>query len=94
MSVFVRSGNPIRKPQVWLRQADNENVVYDPETSAVHILNATATAIWVLCDGETTADEMVEAVCELSGLPREVVVEDLRRILLQFEEAEILAWTD
>jgi hypothetical protein len=94
MSVFLRSGNPIRKPQVWLRQADNENVVYDPETSAVHILNATATAIWVLCDGETTPDEMVEAVCELSGLPREVVVEDLRRILVQFEEAEILAWTE
>lgn len=92
MSILVRKGNPIRKPEVWLRQADNENVVYDPETGAVHILNATATAIWVLCDGETTPDEMVEAICELSGLPREVVVEDLRRILLQFEEADILSW--
>jgi hypothetical protein len=93
MSILVREGNPLRKPEVWLRQADNENVVFDPETNAVHILNATATAIWVLCDGETTPDEMVDAVCELSGLPREVVVEDLRRILLQFEEADILTWT-
>ena len=92
MNMLVRKGNPIRKPDVWLRQADNENVVYDPETSVVHILNATATAIWVLCDGETTPNEMVEAICELSGLPREVVVEDLRRILLQFEEADILTW--
>jgi Coenzyme PQQ synthesis protein D (PqqD) len=94
MSILVRNGNPIRKPGVWLRQADNENVVYDPETSAVHILNATATAIWVLCDGETTTDEMAEAICELSGLPSEVVVEDLRRILLQFEEAVILTWKE
>ena len=94
MSILVRTGNPIRKAEVWLRQADNENVVYDPETSAVHILNVTATAIWVLCDGETTPEEMVAAICELSGLPREVVVEDVRRILLQFEEADILTWKE
>ena len=48
----------------------------------------------MLCDGETTPDEMVEAICELSGLPREVVVEDVRRILLQFEEADILTWKE
>ena len=36
---------------------------------------------------------MVDAICELSGLPREVVEEDVRRILLQFEEADILTWT-
>jgi PqqD family protein of HPr-rel-A system len=92
MSILVRNGNPARKPEAWLRQAENENVIYDPKTGAVHLLNATATAIWVLCDGETTPDEMVEAICELSGLPRDVVVEDVRRILLQFEEADILIW--
>ena len=92
MSILVRKGNPARKPEAWLRQADNENVIYDPATGAVHLLNATATAIWVLCDGETTPEEMVDAICELSGLPREVVVEDVRRILLQFEEADILIW--
>jgi len=94
MSILVRNGNPVRKPETWLRQAGDENVVYDPETEAVHLLNATATAIWVLCDGETTPDEMVDAICELSGLPREVVVEDVRRILLQFDEAAILTWTE
>ena len=94
MSIVVHDGNPIRKPGAWLRQAENENVIYDPETKAVHILNATATAIWVLCDGETTPEEMVEAICELSGLPDEVVVEDVRRILLQFEEADILSWKE
>ena len=37
---------------------------------------------------------MVDAICELSGLPREVVEEDVRRILLQFEEADILTWKE
>jgi hypothetical protein len=92
MSLLVRNGYPARKPGVWLRQAEDENAVYDPETSVVHLLNVTATAIWVLCDGETTPVEMVEAICELSGLPREVVEEDVRRIILQFEEADILTW--
>ena len=94
MSILVRTGKPTRKSEVWLRQADTENAVYDPGTSTVHLLNATAMAIWVLCDGDTDPDEMVDAICELSGLPRDVVVEDVRRILLQFEEADILTWKE
>lgn len=92
MTVLIREGKPARKSEVWLRSSEKENVLYDPESGSVHMLNATAMAIWVLCDGETDPDEMVDAICELSGLPREVVEEDVRRILLQFEEADILTW--
>jgi PqqD family protein of HPr-rel-A system len=81
---------PARRPDVWLRQADTENVVFDPSTGAVHILNATALAIWELCDGETLTEEMVEAICGLSGLPRDVVEEDVERILGEFKQAGIL----
>jgi PqqD family protein of HPr-rel-A system len=94
VSVLIRNGKPARKQDVWLRQSEKENVVYDPDSGSVHMLNATAMAIWVLCDGQTDPDEMVDAICELSGLPREVVVEDVRRILLQFEEADILTWRE
>jgi hypothetical protein len=94
MSVLIGSGKPTRKPDVWLRQTEKENAVYDPATGTVHLLNTTAMAIWVLCDGETDPDEMVDAICELSGLPREVVVEDVRRILLQFQEADIVTWRE
>jgi hypothetical protein len=94
VSILLRNGFPARKAGVWLRQADDENAVYDPETGVLHLLNVTATAIWVLCDGETTPAEMVAAICELSGLPGEVVEEDVRRIILQFEEADILTWKE
>ena len=92
MSVLMRDGKPARKSDVWMRQSDKENVVFDPDTSSVHMLNTTAMAIWVLCDGDTDPDEMVDAICELSGLPHEVVEEDVRRILLEFEAAGILKW--
>jgi PqqD family protein of HPr-rel-A system len=88
----VTTLRPMRKPGVWLRQAERENAVFDPETGSVHMMNSTAVAIWVLCDGATTPDEMIGAVCELSGLPTEVVQEDVNRILRQFDEAGILLW--
>ncbi|MFB3738223.1 MAG: PqqD family protein [Candidatus Velamenicoccus archaeovorus] len=92
MSAALEPARPLRKPNVWLRQSDTENLVYDPDGESVHMLNPTAMAIWVLCDGETTPEEMIDAICELSGLPREVVMEDVRRVLAQFTEADILRW--
>jgi hypothetical protein len=55
-------------------------------------MNATAVAIWVLCDGETEPREMIDAVIELTGLPYEVVREDVERILQEFEAAGIVTW--
>jgi PqqD family protein of HPr-rel-A system len=92
--VSVSTRRPVRKQEVWLRQAEDENVVYDPDSGAVHILNATAVAIWELCDGQTDPREMVDAICGLSGLPNEVVTEDVDRILGEFDRVGILSWTE
>lgn len=83
---------PVRDPNVWLRQSGSENVVFDPARETVHVMNATAVAIWVLCDGETEPREMIDAVIELTGLPYEVVQEDVERILTEFEDAGIVTW--
>jgi PqqD family protein of HPr-rel-A system len=85
---------PTRKPHVWLRQSESENAIYDPATDEVHLLNATAVAIWTLCDGGTTPAEMIQAVCDLSGLPEDVAQEDVGRILTQFEDAGIVGWKE
>ena len=45
--------------------------VYDKTTDSLHMLNDSARAIWELCDGETSPDEMADAVAELTGLRRE-----------------------
>jgi PqqD family protein of HPr-rel-A system len=88
------TGYPTRKSDVWLRQSESENAIYDPATDEVHLLNATAVAIWTLCDGSTTPAEMIQAVCDLSGLPEDVAQEDVGRILGQFEEAGIVGWKE
>jgi coenzyme PQQ synthesis protein D (PqqD) len=83
---------PLRRSGLWARQTGGENALYDPATEAVHLLNETAWAIWDLCDGETSPDEMIEAICEISRMHREVVSEDVSRILAQFDEAGLVSW--
>lgn len=94
MTVTLLGGRPIRNPQVWLRQAGRENVLYNPSTESVHLLNNTALAIWELCDGETNPQEMINAICQVSSLPSEVVAEDVSRILTEFGEAGLVTWRE
>jgi hypothetical protein len=60
----------------------------------VYLLNETALAIWDLCDGETRPEEMMTAICDLTSLPPEVVAEDVERILLEFDTAELIEWVE
>jgi hypothetical protein len=86
--------NPVRAPGVWLRQSGGENIVFDPTRGVAHAMNTTAVAIWVLCDGDTHPSEMMEAICEISGLPITVVQEDVERILGEFESVGVIDWRE
>jgi hypothetical protein len=92
MNTSVLQKRPMRSPEVWVRQTRDENAIYDPATGSVHLLNETAQAIWDLCDGDTTVAEMVEAICTLTAMHRDVVVEDVDRILTEFGAAGLLTW--
>ena len=92
MTQPTATARPTRRPDVWLRRAGAENVAYDPSRRAVHVMNATAVAIWDLCDGETAPQEMIDAICEVSALPYDVVTEDVSRILSEFDDAGIISW--
>lgn len=94
MNVDLQQGKPIRRPGVWLRRAGEENAIYDPLTESLHLLNETALAIWQLCDGETTPDEMVTAICKLFRTSTDEVTEDVNRVLGEFKTAGIIFWQD
>lgn len=90
----VTKGRPLRKKGVWLRQVGGENALYDPDSSSVHLLNDTALAIWDLCDGDVQPDEMIEAICQISSLHKDIVSEDVHRTLEEFEQAGLIEWRD
>ena len=92
MTTSVGQELPQRRQGVWLRQTRGENAVFDPDTATLHLLNDTALAIWQLCDGSTLPGEMVTAICQVSGMHRDVVEDDVRRILAEFDRAGLLNW--
>jgi hypothetical protein len=83
---------PLRKDGVTLHRAHGEITLYDPDEDMIHVVNSTAAAIWELCDGETDDSEMVGAICHLTGMPVEIVQEDVAHLLAGFEEAHLISW--
>ena len=55
-------------------------------------LNETALAIWDLCDGRTTVDEMVDAVVELTGLDVEQVGRDVVGVIEEFRSLGLVTF--
>ena len=64
----------------------------DPQGRTLHVLNGTALALWELCDGETTVDEMVEAACALFDGDEQTVRLDIEATVDRFTSAGLLTW--
>jgi hypothetical protein len=85
---------PRRKDGVALRRSGGEIILYDPDEDRVHFVNVTAAAIWELCDGTTDEVEMVTAICQLTGLPAEVVEEDVARLVGELVETGLVTFEE
>jgi hypothetical protein len=67
-------------------------VLVDGDGAERCLLNATAVAVWELCDGETSAKEMVEAACQLWDVGFETAARDLTAALEAMNGAGVLIW--
>lgn len=81
------TAKPLKRGEVWVRREGDQTAVYDPESGRLYALNASALALWELCDGETTAEEIAEALSELTGsgksATRRQVIDTLEQLLDQ-----------
>jgi hypothetical protein len=66
-------------------------LLYDPVADAVHVLNRTAWAVWELCDGEHTSDDIAAHLraCFASTSDRDVGA-DVNLALRAFEREELI----
>lgn len=55
-------------------------------------LDPTALALWELCDGETSVDEMTLAVCALFDAKPATVRPDITAVLDKLDAAGLLEW--
>ncbi|HEU4915163.1 MAG TPA: PqqD family protein [Acidimicrobiia bacterium] len=68
---------PLRRGEVFQQTGQTGTAVYEAESDGLHVLNASAFAIWELCDGQTTLQEMAAAIAELTGLEIDVAATEV-----------------
>jgi coenzyme PQQ synthesis protein D (PqqD) len=81
------------RQQVGLRAetADGTLALIGP-TGDRHVLNPTARALWELCDGQTTVEEMVWAVCQIFSVNQDRAALDVDRILADLVQLDLVEW--
>lgn len=89
-SRLVLKAVPSPRQGVILRRMEGENVLWDRESQAMHVLNPTAARIWEWCDGETTREEIIDKMCDRFAATRERVAEDVGKTLASFQELGLM----
>lgn len=83
---------PRRRDDVVLRDDDNRSVLAVPEQDDVAVLNLTARAVWELCDGATTIEELTAALCEIFAVTPEQAATDVKHALKTMDAAGLVEW--
>ncbi len=86
MSREWMAATPRRHGQAWVRRGSDDTAVFNPDSGKLHLLNPSALAIWELCDGATTGQEMADAIAELTTLDPEAAAADVAAALEQLTE--------
>lgn len=69
---------PQRRTDITVEVTPEEARLFDPDSGEINILNASAFAIWELCDGQTEPAAMAEALAELTQLDRSEATQQVR----------------
>ncbi|HNQ24674.1 MAG TPA: HPr-rel-A system PqqD family peptide chaperone [Phycisphaerae bacterium] len=85
---------PRRRTDVRVQELDGEALVYDATTADTHLLNATAYAIWQVCDGRRDTGAIATHLSATYDVSAEDAGEHVRRILEEFDERCLLESPD
>ncbi len=84
--------HPRVREDVVFRRLGDDFAVLDPSKRVVHILNATAAAVWVLCDGTRSLDTITREIAEVfEDGDGSDVASDVERTVSDFAERGLLA---
>lgn len=74
---------PRGRASVAAVEIDGESVLYDEDSGAVHVLNATGSMIWACFDGSGTIDEIVADIVDAFGADAAAVRNDVVELARQ-----------
>jgi hypothetical protein len=81
---------PTRSADITLQRIGPEAILYDQRHGRAHVLNASATRIWELCDGHATLDDIVSTVAAAYSMPPAAVHDDVVSIVSTFRALGVL----
>lgn len=86
------SETPVRcNPSVLEQDLGDELLLYSADGQDVHVLNATGRAVWRLCDGQRSAQEIATQVqTQFSQTDERNVVVDVRKLIAGLCERQLL----
>lgn len=85
------TSRPRQLPGVVTSEVLDELVAYSPATSQAVSLNASARAIWELCDGTRTVDDICDELSEAAGMPADALRADVTTTVDRFNELGLLS---
>jgi hypothetical protein len=91
MSPLPSTACPRRRGDVLSRQVGGDTILMTGDTSGL-VLNATALALWELCDGVTTVEEIINAVKLFFDADPQVIRNDVETTLSELSVAGFLEW--
>jgi pyrroloquinoline quinone biosynthesis protein D len=81
---------PVRVSGAHEYRLGDELLVYVPNSETAHALNRSAVAIWEMCDGTRTPEEISRALGQWLGRPGEALLPDTRWGIAQLCELGLL----
>lgn len=83
---------PHRRAGLEVDHRGGTAVLIDEAGVEVGALDVTAAALWELCDGVTTVDEIITAVCRVWAVEPAVAKRDVERTLQLLASAGFVIW--
>ena len=81
---------PSRRTDVQSRLVDGEMIVLDREHDLIHQFNKTATFIWEHCDGQRSAAEIAQKICENFEVDEPTAVKQVIETLERLENLHLI----
>ena len=81
----------VRHRDVIEEQLDDELLLYVPHSRQTYLLNATASAVWRLCNGLHDVDSIVATLACQFVSPQDFLRRDVEDILTLFTAASLMA---
>ena len=90
MPVDTATARPTRLGGTEEHRLDDELLVYVPRSEQAFTLNRSAVAIWELCDGTRTVEEITEELGQCLGRSRTTLLTDVIKGVTRLHELGLL----